>query len=253
VIVAMSYDSVELLEQFASSRGIRFPLLSDEGSRVIEALGLLHEQLTSALGLYSARNDLDRFRRVAYPCTFLLDRSGVVIDKVFEEHHLVRRTSDWFLSAADDGTAVARGGAGSVGISISLPSDGYRPGQKLPLSVVLEIAPGYHVYAQPAPDGVRSFRIRIDAGVDATITQDLPAPAGRIRDDLGEEFPVYEESVSWRASVVIPSNQGDIPLSAHFTFQVCSDLTCEPPIELELTLMLRGHDLDGPPAVPEAG
>jgi peroxiredoxin len=40
-IFALSYDSVETLAHFAQTRGITYPLLSDQGSRTISALGLL--------------------------------------------------------------------------------------------------------------------------------------------------------------------------------------------------------------------
>ena len=43
-IFAISYDSVEVLAAFAEKRGITYPLLSDEGSHTIGALGLLNEQ-----------------------------------------------------------------------------------------------------------------------------------------------------------------------------------------------------------------
>jgi len=39
---AISYHSVETVREFATARGITFPLLSDAGSEVIKRLGLIN-------------------------------------------------------------------------------------------------------------------------------------------------------------------------------------------------------------------
>ena len=44
-LFAVSYDSVATLSAFADKHGITFPLLADEGSVTIRALGLLNEHL----------------------------------------------------------------------------------------------------------------------------------------------------------------------------------------------------------------
>ena len=41
-VFSVSYDSVEVLAGFAEEHGIRFPLLSDEGSSVIKRFGILN-------------------------------------------------------------------------------------------------------------------------------------------------------------------------------------------------------------------
>jgi peroxiredoxin len=44
-IAAITYDSPAVLKHFAERRGITYPLLSDEGSRVIRAFGILNETI----------------------------------------------------------------------------------------------------------------------------------------------------------------------------------------------------------------
>jgi peroxiredoxin len=44
-VFGISYDPVDVLARFASAHGVTFPLLSDEGSTVIRALGMLDEQV----------------------------------------------------------------------------------------------------------------------------------------------------------------------------------------------------------------
>ena len=51
-LFAISYDSVDVLAGFAREHGISFPLLSDEGSRVIRELGLYNEHLAEQARFY---------------------------------------------------------------------------------------------------------------------------------------------------------------------------------------------------------
>ena len=45
-LVAISYDSQQVLAAFAQKYGITFPLLSDVGSQVIERYGILNTEAT---------------------------------------------------------------------------------------------------------------------------------------------------------------------------------------------------------------
>jgi peroxiredoxin len=51
-LFAISYESVEVLADFTRKYGITFPLLSDEGSNVIRALGLYNEHLAEQARFY---------------------------------------------------------------------------------------------------------------------------------------------------------------------------------------------------------
>ena len=46
--VAVSYDSVVILREFDATYGITYPLLADEGSHVIRALGLINPRVQCA-------------------------------------------------------------------------------------------------------------------------------------------------------------------------------------------------------------
>ena len=73
-LVAISYDSPEILRSFATRKGITYPLLSDPDSRVIRSYGLLNTTVAA-----------DSFSfGIPYPGTFVLDRSGNVKSKYFE-------------------------------------------------------------------------------------------------------------------------------------------------------------------------
>jgi len=60
-------DTTEARRQFARSQGVDFPLLGDEGARVIREYGLLHE----GAGLEAPD--------IAVPAQFLLDRERRIL------------------------------------------------------------------------------------------------------------------------------------------------------------------------------
>ena len=72
-VVAVSYDSSEVLGAFAKEKDIQFPLLSDVDSKVIDAFGVRN---TSAKA--GTKKD-----GIPHPGTFLIDSKGVIRAKLF--------------------------------------------------------------------------------------------------------------------------------------------------------------------------
>ena len=105
--VAISYDSEEVLANFAQRRGITFPLLSDDDSSVITAFGILNT--VAAEGVGPNKDDPDVVAAVAkyvsvfganrmivgtpFPGTFMLDATGRVTSRFFEEFYRERNTT----------------------------------------------------------------------------------------------------------------------------------------------------------------
>lgn len=67
-LVGLSFDRVQLLKDFTSLNGIKFPLLADPQSRVIEQLGIVNT---------THKEDTLRYR-VAHPLTILINRDRTV-------------------------------------------------------------------------------------------------------------------------------------------------------------------------------
>lgn len=72
-VVAISYDRPEVLKGFAKERSISFPLLSDPGSKTIDAYGIRNQEASG------------RAAGIPYPGTFIIDRQGVIRAKLFLE------------------------------------------------------------------------------------------------------------------------------------------------------------------------
>ena len=87
-VVAISYDSVEVLKKFASKREITFPLLSDTGSKVIDAYKIRNEKANS------------RISGVPHPGTILIDKEGVIRAKLGHEGYQERHGSKDLIEAA---------------------------------------------------------------------------------------------------------------------------------------------------------
>jgi peroxiredoxin Q/BCP len=83
-IVGVSYDSLDILKTFSDAEEIPFPLLSDEGSKVIREYGLHFKD-----GL-------------PHPGTVLIDQSGVIRAKIFKEGYKARHTVDELIAAAEE-------------------------------------------------------------------------------------------------------------------------------------------------------
>ena len=67
-LAAMSYDDVEPLTAFAEDHDIGYALLSDEGARHVNALGIRNEEYAEGHGAYG----------IPHPGVFFIDANGVI-------------------------------------------------------------------------------------------------------------------------------------------------------------------------------
>jgi peroxiredoxin Q/BCP len=87
-LVGISYDGTKVLKTFSDRMKITFPLLSDPGSKTIDA--------------YHIRNQAARGKTegIPHPGTFIVDRSGVIRAKLFLENFRERHTARALIEAA---------------------------------------------------------------------------------------------------------------------------------------------------------
>ena len=88
-VVAVSYDSVDVLAKFAEQKKVEFPLLSDVNSKTIDAFGVRNNKVKGT------RQD-----GIPHPGTFLLDDKGIVRAKLFHAGIRKRHLAKDILDAA---------------------------------------------------------------------------------------------------------------------------------------------------------
>ena len=77
-LVAISYDSTSILKRFAAKSAITYPLLSDAGSKTIDAYGIRNKEAP------------ERWSGIPYPGTFIVGTNGAIRAKIFLEGYKER-------------------------------------------------------------------------------------------------------------------------------------------------------------------
>ena len=90
-MAAISYDAPEVLMRFAAQRGIPYPLLSDAGSKTIDAFNLRDIRYKPESFAWG----------VPYASIFVLTPKGVVRAKLAEEDYKTRPTNEAVIAAVD--------------------------------------------------------------------------------------------------------------------------------------------------------
>ena len=249
-LAAISYDGVEVLDHFAKRRGIGFPLLSDPDSAVIKAFGVLNDKAGS--------NPM--FAGIPHPGTFLVDASGNVTAKFFEEDYRQRYTVSGIFSrqfGEDFATAREKVDSKFVTVTASISDTSLRPGQHTVLTLEVDVKPGLHVYAPGVSDDF--IPVRWDAKDTASYALKAPAFPAPVKLKVGgdpEPVPVFQGKFRVTRAIVLsakpePDASGDVAIANEFRYQACTDTVCYPPVTVPLAwkVHVEGHDRE---RVPEA-
>ena len=254
-VAALSYDSPEVLKDFASRRHITYPLLSDPESKVIRGFGLLND-IDYPVGNFA--------HGVPYPGTFITDAKGVIQSKFFEKAYAERQTASAILAAAG---APATEGVTELKtpqfvLKTSASSGAAAPGQRVALILDFEMVKDMHAYAK----GEHAYRpLTLSLDPNPLITPHeviLPKAVRYTFEPLKETVPVYVGSFRVLQDVTVsgPSKEmqellkaesPSIEMTGTLTYQVCSHTLCYAPGKLAVKWMLRLVPLDRERA-PEA-
>jgi peroxiredoxin len=244
-IFAVSYDPVRELAHFAEQHGITYPLLSDEGSHVIQRLGLLNQHVAEQQA-FAGRPMEPHHSGIPYPGLFLLDENGVIVDKQFEQTHQPRPAPDLILERIVGADALKRGVVATAEDEHSravawLAASTYRPMQRLHLHVALQVGPELHVYGTPPPDGMVPLGVELEA-LEGLKVGAVDLPSARPMEVAGEQALVYTGEVAAVVPIKMEANLGEIQLKLRVHYQACTDSLCYPPASLQLELPLQGLD-----------
>lgn len=88
-VATVTYDDVPKLVRLAKRADISYPMLSDEGSRIISAFGLLADNYPPGSFYYG----------VPRPAIIVIDANGVVSHRFSESNYIARPEIDDVLAA----------------------------------------------------------------------------------------------------------------------------------------------------------
>ena len=240
-----------MLREFAATRGISFPLLSDQGSRIITELGLLDRDLAAHHSAFNMPTQ-DHQSGVAYPAVFVLDEAGRVMQKRIQKHYRAREGSVKLFEDALGIAAATHGETRSatslrVRISAFADSDGYVRWQKTQMHLSLDVEPGWHVYGRPIPAGYIPLAVEIEPQEGLEVGEPVyPSTHPFELEGLEEQFYVYEGHVRVTVPIAInvPAGRGEVTVRVKVRHQVCTEIECMPPSESVLEIPLQ----ETPPA-----
>jgi len=234
-LAAVSYDSVAILKDFATRKKIAFPLLSDPGSTVIRAFGILNEADYPPGQLAHG---------VPYPGTFVTDAQAIVRSKFFEKTYVERRTAASFLTLAGETPLAPAMDTSTATFALRTSSSSSRaaPGQRVTLVLDFDMKPTMHAYA-PGVQGYRPLRLRLDPQPLLTIHDTAFPPSHPYRfAPLDETVPVFEGRFRITQDVTLAGGRefAELLKTPHPTvtatgtleYQVCSDKVCYAPAAL---------------------
>ena len=236
-VFAISYDSPDVLREFANRHGITYSLLSDEGSRVIREFGIFRDDIPQ-----------DRFDfGVPRPGSFMVGRDGLVFDKSFFVDYRQRESvrdmlqESFGIPHGDTETVVAED-AGILAARANFASPTIRGAQLNVLTVEVAVGEGVHVNGPEVPGSYIPIQLTIDPNERVTLERvAYPDPEVMHLEVIGEALPVYAKAFRIKAYVkgVRGVDPGDAGTTAKLEFQACNDSVCYPPNALTFDLPLE--------------
>jgi len=226
-LAAISYDSPAVTKAFADRQHLGFPLLSDDGSKVIRAYGILNESVAPGAATYG----------IPHPGTYLLDAKGVAVAKYFEEDYRVRDTAESILFRSFGLRPEPREVVSAKHLKITTSGGALpmRPNQRLTLAVDIELPAKMHVYA-PGVNGYLPIDLKL-ADSPASKSDPITYPASRMLrlKPIHETVPVYERRFRLLATITLAGAQQIEPLldadrnlavEGELRYQACDDRQC---------------------------
>lgn len=239
-----------VLKDFTERRRITFPLLSDPDSAIIRRFGLLNPEYPEG----------DLGHGVPYPMTFIADEHGIVRSRFFEGSYVNRRTAASILALEGEAGAPARDvKAEHLTVRTFSSNEEAFPGNRLTLTVDVELAKGVHAYA-PGSRGYRALELRLEPQPLLSFGETVyPTSHPYVFRPLEETVPVFEGRVRLTRDITLAggketadllrSPDPTLTIRGSLEYQVCSDRVCYPPRSLPMswTLKVRPLERERPP------
>jgi Disulphide bond corrector protein DsbC len=223
-------------------------MLSDVGSKVIRAFGILNTNVPE---------DHKMMYGMPWPGDYLIAPDGTVRDKLFL-HNYEHRPSASQMTFRNYGTASE---GNSVEIksevltaTVSLSAERCFPGQELGVALEVRVKPGWHVYGTPLPGNYQATELALEGPLVGEQSLEMPAARPIMLKALGETLPVYDNEIraigklriNWSpprpAKFLEPLGPRIEPglhsIDGVLRFQACDDQVCELPQTIKFKLPL---------------
>ena len=265
-VAAISYDSQEVLAEFAREKGITYPLLSDDGSAVITEYGILNTVAAEALGAgkgnpeveadarkyVAASGAFERAIGIPFPGTFVLDTNSRVKSRHFEEFYRDRYTTANVMMKLGIGRSSVQAvehSSNQLKFTAYPSNSSVMAGTRF--SIVVDVQPeaGMHVYAP----GAEKFKYRVvGLNLDPNPSvrhEPVEFPESEIYyfEPNDEHVPVYEQPFRLVQEVVVNASGeaqealkelDSLTLTGSFNYQACDDRICYNPASVPLSFTL---------------
>ena len=271
-VAAISYDSPAVLADFAERRGITFPLLADEDSAVITRYGILNTVAEEGLGA-GADNpevvaDVARYVSVfgasrmivgtPYPGTFMVDASGRVNSRYFEEFYRERNTTSNVLLREGIGVSpieAIEGSSPQLEFTAWPSNTSVSVGTRFSIAIEVRPQENMHVYAPGAEaNGYRVIGLEL-APSDMFRLEPVTYPDSEIYyfAPLDEYVPVFQEPFTLLQEIVMAGSaeteaalaeMETLTLSGFLNYQACDDAICYLPQSVPVSFVLDAESPD---------
>jgi peroxiredoxin len=246
-VAGVSYDSPQVLAEFSQRKSITYPLLSDSGSKLVDAFGIRNVEATGAQA------------GIPVPGYYLLDKQGVIEKRFFEDGYINRLTANNVYQNIFGDAALpqpVRSLPSPHVVLTTMQSDKeVTPGELVRLVVTITPDQDTHVYA---PGAEKDHYIVASLTLDPSTLYSIrptayPKPEMMHFPETDETEPVYTSKTTLDTSVAATVNKETLAIfakdpSLHITgsleYQACTSRVCYPRVKVPLSWTVQLTELD---------
>jgi cytochrome c553 len=244
-LVAISYDTPEILKAFSEQRGITFPLLADPQSDIIRRFGLLNPRGTGFTD------------GMAIPGYFHVGKDGRIKEMFFEDIDNDRYTANNVLvklfpqlaRAAEKSIA-----APHVALKVSQSDTTVVLGNRTTLVATLSLPPDIHVYAPGVHGRYKPVALELEPTPGAKLRPvRYPQSKVLLLPAINEKVPVFEGTFQITQDITItnrggafverlqkgPASGTELTVNGKLRYQACSSTTCYPPTAVPVSWKIK--------------
>lgn len=251
-LAVITYDAPAILADFSRRRGITVPLLSDPGSETIKAYGILNTAVAPGSATFG----------IPFPGTLLVDRTGRVTSRFFEEAYQERNTVSTIMIALGNAQApgtATRNETDHLAVTSYVSDAVVAPGSLFSLVLDVKPNPGIHVYAPGAKD-YKIVSVRLDTN-PVVAARPLQYPASEVYHfkPLDERVPVFQKPFRLVQGMAVSTSPDaraalkgaeTVTISGSLEYQACDDRLCFAPRSIPVSHTVNLRQLDTERATP---